>query len=65
MRELTLFTLLTGSFTLITNVLQYFDTYELNQISNGINLLIVLFVIIVNLLVNKLTGASIDKGIGG
>lgn len=65
MRELTLFTLLTGSFTLITNVLQYFDTYGLNQISNGINLLIVLFVIIVNLLVNKLTGASIDKGIGG
>lgn len=65
MRELTLFTLITSSFSLITNVLQYFDMYGLNQISNGINLLIVLFVIIVNLLVNKLTGASIDKGIGG
>lgn len=65
MRELTLFVLITSSFSLITNVLQYFDTYGLNQISNGINLLIVLFVIIVNLLVNKLTGASIDKGIGG
>lgn len=65
MRELTLFVLLTTNFTLITNVLQYFDTYGLTQISNGINLLIVVFVIAVNLLVNKLTGASIDKGIGG
>ena len=65
MRELTLFTLLTSSFTLITNVLQYFDSYGLGQLSNAINLLIVLFVILVNLLVNKLTGASIDKGIGG
>ena len=65
MRELTLFVLITTNFTLITNVLQYFDTYGLTQISNGINLLIVAFVIIVNLLVNKLTGASIDKGIGG
>lgn len=65
MRELTLFTLLTSSFTLITNTLQYFELYGLNQLSNAINLLIVLFVILVNLLVNKLTGASIDKGIGG
>lgn len=65
MRELTLFVLITSSFSLITNVLQYFDMYGLNQISNAINLLIVVFVIVINLLVNKLTGASIDKGIGG
>lgn len=65
MRELTLFTLLTSSFTLITNVLQYYDVYGLGQISNGINLLIVVSVIGINLIVNKLTGASIDKGIGG
>ena len=65
MRELTLFVLITSQFTLITNVLTYFDNYGLTQISNGINLLIVLFVIGINLLVNKLTGASIDKGIGG
>ena len=65
MRELTLFVLITGPFTLITNVLQYYQTYGLDQLGNGINLLIVLFVIIANLLVNKLTGASIDKGIGG
>jgi iron(III) transport system permease protein len=65
MRELTLFVLITSSFSLITNVLSYFDIYGLNQITNGINLLIVLFVIVVNFLVSKLTGASIDKGIGG
>ncbi|MFA5235402.1 MAG: iron ABC transporter permease [Bacilli bacterium] len=65
MRELTLFVLITSSFSLITNVLQFYDIYGMNQISNGINLLIVLFVIGINLLINKLTGASIDKGIGG
>ena len=65
MRELTLFTLLTNSFSLITNTLQFYDTYGLGQISNAINLLIVVFVIGANLLVNALTGASIDKGIGG
>ena len=65
MRELTLFTLLTNSFTLITNTIQFYDIYGMGQITNGINLLIVLFVIGANLLVNAVTGASIDKGIGG
>ena len=65
MRELTLFTLLTNSFSLITNTLQFYDIYGLGQISNGINLLIVVFVIGANLIVNAVTGASIDKGIGG
>lgn len=65
MRELTLFVLITGPFTLITNVLQYYQTYGLDQLSNAINLLIVVFVIAANLIINKVTGASIDKGIGG
>lgn len=65
MRELTLFVLLTGPFTLITNVLSYYQTYGLDQLSNAINLLIVVFVILANLIINKITGASIDKGIGG
>ena len=64
-RELTLFLLITSPFTLITNVLQFYDIYALSQITNGINLLIVVSVIGINLLVSKLTGASIDKGIGG
>ena len=65
MREYTLFVLITSSFTLATNVMEYFTRNGASQIANGINLLIVLFVIASNLLVNKLTGASIDKGIGG
>lgn len=65
MRELTLFTLITSSFSLITNVLTFYDINGQTQITNAVNLLIVVFVIGMNLLVNKLTGASIDKGIGG
>lgn len=65
MREYTLFVLITSGFTLATNVMEYFTRNGAGQIANGINLLIVLFVIVTNLLVNKLTGASIDKGIGG
>ena len=65
MRELTLFVLITSSFSLITNVLQFYNVYGMTQMSNAVNLLIVVFVIGVNFLINKLTGASIDKGIGG
>lgn len=65
MREYTLFTLVTSSVSLITNVLEYFNRNSLSQLANAINLLIVVFVIGINLLVNAVTGASIDKGIGG
>lgn len=65
MREYTLFVLITSSVTLATNVMEYYSRNGATAISNGINLLIVLFVILTNLLVNKITGASIDKGIGG
>ena len=65
MREYTLFILVTGTTSLLTNTLQYFSTNSLGQLSNAINLLIVVFVIGANFAVNGLTGASIDKGIGG
>ena len=65
MRELSLFVLLTNSGTLITTLLSYFDEKAVAQMSNGINLLIVIIVLLVNFTVNKLTGASIDKGVGG
>ena len=65
MRELSLFILLTTSGTLITTLLSYFDEKAVTQMSNGINLLIVLIVLLVNFTTNKLTGASIDKGVGG
>lgn len=65
MRELSLFILLTSSGTLITTLLSYFDEKAVTQMSNGINLLIVIIVLLVNFITNKLTGASIDKGVGG
>ena len=65
MRELSLFILLCDSGSLITTLLVYYDEASVFQMSNGINLLIVLFVLLVNFLVNLITGASIDKGLGG
>ncbi len=65
MRELSLFVLLTTDSMLITKLLSYFDEKAVSQMSNGINLLIVIIVLLVNFTINKLTGASIDKGVGG
>ena len=65
MRELSLFILLCDSGSLITTLLVYYDEASVFQMSNGVNLMIVLFVLFINYIVNKLTGASIDKGIGG
>ncbi len=65
MRELSLFVLLATPGMIITVVLQDFEINGLTQISNGINFLIIMIVLLVQLITNKLTGASIDKGIGG
>ena len=65
MREYTLFTLVTTQFTLATNVLGYLQNFGAEQLANAINLLLVVLVVGINLIVNKVTGASIDKGIGG
>lgn len=65
MRELSLFILLADSGELITTLLSYYDEMNISQMSNGINLLVIVIVLIVNFIVNRLTGASIDKGIGG
>lgn len=66
MRELSLFVLLvTPMNRVLTTLLFYYNEKGWNQYANGINLLIVLIVIAINAIVNKATGASIDKGIGG
>lgn len=66
MRELSLFVLLvTPANRVLTTLLFYYNEKGWNQYSNAINLLIVLIVLIINGIVNKVTGASIDKGIGG
>lgn len=64
-RELTLFMMLTTQSKLVTTLMDYFDEMNLPAFSSAINLIIIVFVLAVNLLLNKLTGASIDSGIGG
>ena len=58
--------LLAASYTtLVTTVLSEYSRTGLSQASNAINLLIIVFVLFIQFVVNKLTGASIDKGVGG
>ncbi len=66
MRELSLFILLvTPSTRILTTMLFQYNEKGWSQYANAINLLIVIFVVLSNLLVTKITGASINKGIGG
>ncbi|MCL2465548.1 MAG: ABC transporter permease subunit, partial [Micrococcales bacterium] len=64
-REMTLFMLLISQTKFLTLLLNYFDEMGLYAYSSAINLLLIIIVLIVNWLVTRLTGASIDKGIGG
>jgi len=64
-RELTLFMLLCSQTKIITTMLDYFDEMGLYAFSSGINLMLIVFILICNAVINKLTGASIDSGIGG
>jgi iron(III) transport system permease protein len=66
MRELSLFILLvTPSTRVLTTMLFQYNEKGWDQYANAIILFIVLVVIVLNGLINKVTGASIDKGIGG
>lgn len=64
-RELTLFMLLCSQTKIVTTMLDYFDEMGLYAFSSGINLILIVFILICNGAVNKLTGASLDKGMGG
>lgn len=64
-RELTLFMLLADQKRISTTMISYFDEMNLPAFSSGINLLIILFILLINFIVNKLTKASLDQGIGG
>lgn len=66
MRELSLFVLLVPtSNTILTTMLMQYSEKGWAQFGNAINLLIIIVVLLINYIVNKLTGASIDKGVGG
>ena len=65
MRELSLFILLISPATnVLTTMLFQYNEKGWNQYANAINLLIAGVVLLSNYVINKLTGASIDKGIG-
>ena len=65
LRELTLFMLLCSQAKILTTMLGYFDEMGLYAFSSGINLILIVLILLCNFGVNKLTGASLDKGIGG
>lgn len=66
MRELSLFVfLIIDSNFIVTTLLMYYNEKGYDQYGNALNLLIVIIVLLVNFIINKLTGASIDKGVGG
>lgn len=64
LRELSLFLLLCTQGFILSTTLDYFDEMGLYAFSSAINLILIVTILISNTVVNKLTGASIDAGIG-
>lgn len=65
LRELSLFMLLCVQGFILSTTLDYFDEMGLYAFSSGINLILIVTILVCNTIVNKATGASLDKGIGG
>lgn len=65
LRELSLFMLLCTQGFILSTTLDYFDEMGLYAFSSGINLILIITILLSNYLVNKVTGASLDEGIGG
>lgn len=65
LRELSLFLLLCTQGFILSTTLDYFDEMGLYAFSSAINLILIVTILFFNTLVNKLTGASLDNGIGG
>lgn len=65
LRELSLFLLLCTQGFILSTTLDYFDEMGLYAFSSAINLILIVLILVFNTLVNKLTGASLDEGIGG
>lgn len=65
LRELSLFMLLCVQGFILSTTLDYFDEMGLYAFSSGINLILIITILVCNAIVNKVTGASLDEGIGG
>ena len=64
LRELSLFLLLCTQGFILSTTLDYFDEMGLYAFSSAINLILIVTILVCNTVVNKLTGASLDEGIG-
>lgn len=66
MKELSLVVMLAtpGTELLTTQVLRYLD-YNYNQMANAVNLLLIFVVVILTYLVQRFTGSSLARGLGG
>ena len=65
MRELSLFVLIAPTGMLLTTLMFQLEETGLPALENAANLILVVVILIFNWLINKITGASLDKGIGG
>ena len=65
MRELSLFVFIGPDDIVLTRFMFFLNADGIPALENAANLLLVVIILLVNYLVNLLTGASIDKGIGG
>ena len=65
MRELSLFVFIAPTGMILTTLMFQLEETGLPALQNGANLILVVVILIFNWLINKITGASLDKGIGG
>ena len=65
MRELSLFVFIAPTGMILTTLMFQLEETGLPALENGANLILVIVILIFNWLINKVTGASLDKGIGG
>ena len=65
MRELSLFVFIAPTGMILTTFMFQLEETGLPALENAANLILVIVILIFNWLINKVTGASLDKGIGG
>ena len=65
MRELSLFVFIAPTGLILTTLMFQLSETGLPALENGANLILVIVILLFNYLINKVTGASLDKGIGG
>ncbi len=65
MRELDLFVFLGGNYVILTKFMFMLEDTGVAALENAANFLLIVIILAANYLVNALTGASMDKGLGG